>query len=135
MKKFLIILLPFFMASNCSEVKTPQEHQLTVKGGQKFNIELPANLTTGYQWTVCNYTPASGIILKKYKYKIDKGAGKDKKFVGGPGKEIFSFKAEDVANEVTIKLFFNKIRPWENEPAETVDYSIKLLPEAESDND
>jgi len=103
-RKPLFFSLLFVLAS-CGEKKVESLAKvLNIKAGEEFTIALDSNPTTGYRWTICNYTPASPIKLKDYRFVQ---AEEEKGKVGAPGKEEFIFDVADIKHQARIYLSIN----------------------------
>lgn len=85
------------------------------EGKRTFNIELPANPSTGYQWVLHSDYDTRLIKAKGYRYMADDNGSKDKKLVGQPGKVEFKFEARNRFKKVPqiLKLHFSYIRLWD----------------------
>ncbi|MDE2337550.1 MAG: protease inhibitor I42 family protein [Alphaproteobacteria bacterium] len=88
---------------------TGQFNTATVKKGETFAIELGSNPSTGYSWDV--QLKAGKASLVKTDYKPD---SKDPMIIGGGGKEIYVFKAEETGT-VDIEAVYR--RPWDKSSA------------------
>ncbi len=104
-------------------VLTPGENGRTfeITVGEIFQVSLPENPTTGYQWSVYNSgTPL--ISLEKEEYVIPEN-NPARPIMGGGGTKLLTFKAAKPGEtEPSLRLR----RSWEAE-SEFVDYfSIKL---------
>ena len=107
MKKILISLLVSFMtAANAADTMV-----INVDANQsKFQVILPANPTTGYQWTIKKYDSS---ILKLVASKY---LGPQSKLMGAGGQMQFTFqlipgKTSPSRTEMLLKY----AQPWEPE--------------------
>ncbi len=93
----------------------------------KFTISLPANATTGYQWVLVGDYNSALISPLKHCYHEHPQQVENKKVVGAPGYDIWTFAVKSLALKVpttfTIKLVY--VRAWELHPIKTV--TLKLV--------
>ena len=82
---------------------------IQVESGEKsFQVALPSNPTTGYQWTVIKYDTG----LLKLLSSVHKPSRS--KLIGSGGTSVFSFELlSNVAVPETTLLEFRYARPWE----------------------
>ena len=79
-----------------------------VKGSSQFVVTLPANPTTGFQWTVVNYDK-SKLQLTGLQYVAPKTTR-----IGAGGHAQFSFKLlKSVVYPSTMIIQFKYARAWE----------------------
>ncbi len=83
-----------------------------LKTGDKLEITLKSNPTTGYKWDVAS--PESGVLEMVGKPEFEA----DSKALGAGGKTTFVFRAAS-SGKTTLKLVYH--RPWEKKvpPAKT----------------
>lgn len=77
-------------------------------GEKTFEVSLPSNPTTGYQWTVKNYdTKFLKLLSSIY-------TPSNSKLIGSGGTMVFSFERLNIGSvpETTL-LEFRYARPWE----------------------
>ncbi len=91
---------------------TEQFNIAAVKKGETFAIELSSNPATGYLWDVRLKAGKASLVKKDYEPD-----SKNPYEVGGGGKDIFIFKAEE-AGEIRIEAVYK--RPWEKTAADKV---------------
>jgi inhibitor of cysteine peptidase len=74
-----------------------------------FEVKLPENPTTGYQWTLESYDQAL-FTATKNKYMVS-----NPKLIGSSGEHIFYFKQKEntICPESTV-LYFRHARSWES---------------------
>ena len=100
-----IILLFIASLANAGNVST-----LTVDPDQsQFIVTLPANPTTGYQWTVTEYDKRNLKLIKSY-YEPAKT-----KLMGAGGQMYFVFKKVTKTYPDKTELIFKYAQPWEPE--------------------
>lgn len=125
MRKIIYVLLLLISASSFAALK--EEPQATPSKGANvfsqdkaiavvtptqstFVIQLKSNPTTGYSWFLREYNDN---LLTPVKHTFI--APKDKKLMGAPGMEEWTFKAKPAAfvvpQETTIRFVYT--RPWE----------------------
>ncbi|ORX77329.1 hypothetical protein BCR32DRAFT_270721 [Anaeromyces robustus] len=100
---------------------------VTAKVNEPFKVELAGNPTTGYNWVLKNREEidASPLIYQfGDNYNSDEH---EEGMVGVGGTFIFEFEVnEDGCGKELPKLSFSYERSWENESAQTAEYTIKL---------
>lgn len=104
-----IILGCLFMVISC--VTAAEDLSMDVMNNQtSFEVNLAANPTTGFQWTVKNYDK-NLLTLSGSKYKRPQT-----KLIGAGGEMVFSFT---VNKEKTVpkstKILFKYARSWETD--------------------
>jgi len=88
---------------------------IEVAAGERLDIVLPANPTTGYSWQV----EADGAYLALLSQEFEpSGPG-----VGAGGQEAFQFRALQPGS---TDLRFHYRRPWEGQSIETRDYRVTI---------
>ena len=98
--------------------------QAIVKAGQRFTIEIPGNITTGYVWR-----PLKGADGQSYVEFLGEDYQTEKSkepLCGAPGKHCFSYQALEPGECI---LRFEHLRPWEeaeNAPRNTREYHITV---------
>jgi inhibitor of cysteine peptidase len=90
---------------------------ITVPVGNPFEISLPANATTGYQWTV---TPSPGLTIINQTYKVNCAPS----MVGCGGEMIWTINAN---NQGTYSFMGIYKRPWESTPIQTTNITINVV--------
>lgn len=118
--KYALCVLPLL---GLAEVKVINISQ----GQDSFDISLPYNAGTGYVWNLTSYNPGQVRLIGEESQETDTtsfGAGK---------LLVWHFMINrnyhvESNSDVSFKLTFEKLRPWENQPVETVTYNI-VLPE------
>jgi len=87
----------------------------TVRVGDAFRIELPGNISTGFQWIRVSPASLEGSPLEA----IEEGEFRqdDAHVCGGPGTFRFRYRAVAAG---TVELRFWYAMPWELEPADAV---------------
>jgi predicted secreted protein len=120
MKLISIVLMALMTLCTISAASatTFEEHQITVKENQEFEINLGANSgSTGYQWTMqydSNFVEFIGESAKPTNWIIP----------GKPINETYLFKALKPGQ---TKIVFTLSRPWSDEkPLQVVKYNITI---------
>jgi inhibitor of cysteine peptidase len=99
---------------------TEEFNKVSVVKGEHFAIELPSNLTTGYGWDVQLKAGKASLIMKDYVTDAKPGS----MLVGGGGKEVFVYKAEETG---VIDIEAQYKRDWENKPpAKVRNFSVTV---------
>jgi inhibitor of cysteine peptidase len=99
-------------ASNVVEVNV-DTHKPT------FQIQLKANPTTGYKWTIDSFD-RERFKLVKSEYKAP-----NNKLIGAGGKRIYSFKLlKGQTYPKHTKMVFRYLRPWEPDKGSNTDVLI-----------
>ena len=108
-----------------TRVLTPLDngHEVSVKVGQVLVVELPSNVTTGYEW---NYRTSGEVVVQlgQREYMEDSHPFG---MVGVGGTEIWRFRAAKAGRE-TLRLDYS--RPWEKDvaPVRTVSFNVVVVP-------
>ena len=94
---------------------------ITLKKGDKLQVRLEENATTGYSWTVLNQNQSVCRQLS------DKFVAPTSALVGAPGVRVVTFEAIVPGDGV---LLFNYLRPWEKDrrPAAKMVLPIRVSP-------
>jgi inhibitor of cysteine peptidase len=96
-----------------------QSEEMTVNAQEEFDISLPSNPTTGYQWMIKEISDESVI-----KYINSTFVPSGDQMVGSGGTEVLTFWAE---KEGTATITLKYVRSWEpEEPAETRTISVTV---------
>ena len=88
--------------------------------GERFVIALEANPATGYQWAADFETDRLRLVDRSVR-----PASASQAPPGAPKTEEFTFEAL-AAGETSIRLEYR--RPWEDEPAEVLDFRVDAAP-------
>jgi len=120
---YAIAALMLVVVFGCSadkkiDIDLKGDEAIAVDLGQVLDVNVEANPTTGYAWSVAG--EADGTVLKrteKYNYKQDSDR------IGSGGVQIFSFEA--IAKGQT-KLVFEYSRSWEKEKEPAKKYTLKV---------
>lgn len=94
-------------------------HNCSVEQGKTFSIQLPANRTTGYQQQITSID-SHYLELQEQKYEQ---SDKQKKLMGAPGFEHFTFKAINAGKTVVL---IDYKRPWEKDSAPVEQNKIQV---------
>ncbi|MNW55336.1 Chagasin family peptidase inhibitor I42 [compost metagenome] len=91
----------------------------SVKKGQKFNITLGENQTTGYSWSYTSDPDAIQLIAEN----SEAPSQTDTPMAGAPSQKTWTFKAD---KKGTYTLKFSYARSWEAnaQPEQTVSYKV-----------
>jgi predicted secreted protein len=78
----------------------------------QFTIKLQSNKTTGYSWFLRSYDMN---LLQPIKHVYE--AATDKKLMGAPGYEIWTFRVKPAGLTVPMQTFIRFVyaRPWESD--------------------
>lgn len=124
-----IILLIILLLTTCGQnhkmlvlKKENTGQQIAVKFQQEFQIELDANPTTGYTWTLIDTLPSIKSSLLSSQFK------KSSELLGAPGKQIFNFKA-NFTGKMELRLIYH--RQWEKNTAPIDSYSVIIEAKSE----
>ncbi|GAC1606314.1 MAG: hypothetical protein NVS3B6_19350 [Pseudarthrobacter sp.] len=95
---------------------------ITVQSGELFVIELPANPSTGYQWSV-GQVPAALELVEEHVTPATTGttAAGVLAPVGSGGLHTFNFMANETGE---TELQFELKRVWESEPIDRRTFKI-----------
>ena len=88
---------------------TMEFNKVSVAKGEYFAIELPSNPATGYRWDLQLKAGKASLVMNDYITDAQPGS----MLVGGGGKEVFVYKAEESG---TIEIDAQYKRDWENKP-------------------
>ena len=116
MKIYTLFLL-LLIVSAVKVVDYPLESTLEVNIGERFEISLSSNPTTGFRWEATS-TPSK--VKSDREDPFGKFQASGLRPIGSGGKQIFAFEAQEVGQEV---LTFAYKRPWGNNP----DHSIATV--------
>jgi len=119
MKKFLYILIFPLVLSGCLWTVALSQITIDDKGknfnfelGQEFQIILPANYTTGYQWLVDDVTEGALEYLSS-DYRLSDEY--DEEIVGAGGEETLTFKVTNVQRSHIVLKY---ARSWDEQDVE-----------------
>lgn len=109
MKKFILGL----MMLTCSLLHAKEHQTIDVKLTEnRFTIILPANPTTGYQWSIVNYDK------NLFMYVTSNYLPPESKLMGASGTMKYSFELRPGVKVPPLStMLFNYARPWEKEPS------------------
>jgi predicted secreted protein len=118
----------FVAVSGCSsggedDAYTDPGVPIVVEEGQEFVIALESNPTTGYQWQLAE--PLEEEVLSLVKTEFEEP---EEDMVGASGEERWTFIAEGRGDTI---IDFVYVRPWEEEPEETIEELAEGLAEEE----
>lgn len=115
MKSIWLLILPIIL-SGCSLVSMTDLAKITIDGNrknfnfeldEKFQVVLPANHTTGYQWEITDLSE-DNLELLSNNYKLSDEY--DENIVGAGGEEVFTFKVLAVDRS---RIIMKYLRPWD----------------------
>jgi len=123
----LALLLPFALSAAKPPVvlrSADDGKTIGIKVGDRFDVSLAANATTGYGWEVAEGTGAVIRQLGEPGYQQDKTDGRK---VGVGGTASFHFEAA-AAGTAHLKLVYR--RPWEKDkpPAKSFEVTVVVSP-------
>jgi len=93
-----------------------QPSVFNVDAGDTVVISLESNPTTGYSWTAKYDQTLLELVDEAF-------TPPGSTLMGAPGTQKFTFKALTAG---TAKVTFEYVRPWEGEPADTAEYTVKI---------
>ncbi|MBB6402977.1 protease inhibitor I42 family protein [Arthrobacter sp. AZCC_0090] len=97
-------------------------HVITVKSGELFIIELPANPSTGYQWSVVDVPHALELVEEHFTPAITgTTAAGVPAAVGSGGIHTFNFMANGTGE---VEIQFDLKRVWESEAIERRKFTV-----------
>jgi len=109
----LFILLSMILLCSCKNITEltfdNKGSSIELEKGDRINIKLESNPTTGYSWILDGETDTSVVSLFDSKFVQTE---KEEELVGAGGYEIFTFKAE---NNGQTEIILTYKRSWEEE--------------------
>jgi predicted secreted protein len=96
---------------------TRKDHDLSVKRGDKFKIEVESNLSTGYGWHIISFNED---ILKLISSEF---VAKLTNQIGSSGIERFNFEAKK-AGTTSVQMVYK--RAWEEQAMKLKEYFINV---------
>lgn len=127
MKKIIWWLFPILLLSGCGSKNNLPQITMDNKGqnydfavGQKFQVTLPSNQTTGYKWEVDNISEKA-IEQIKNEYKLSNKYS-NQNIVGAGGEEIWTFKVIKIERS-RIKMKY--LKSWDK-TAVTNEFNITI---------
>ena len=124
MKKLINILLGFWLGLGITALfaENAEPVDLCVPANANyFQVSLPANPTTGYQWVLKQYDAAL-ILLIRSQYQPSSS-----ELVGASGNTVFYFKfLQKAVKDQQSKLGFEYVRTWEHKKANLKMVTIKF---------
>lgn len=94
-----------------------EHHELSVKCGDKFKIEVESNPSTGYKWHVLFFNED---ILKLTSSEFE---SKLTDQIGSSGRELFNFEAKK-EGKTSIQIVCK--RNWEKQPIKSNEYFVNV---------
>ncbi|MBF0499318.1 MAG: protease inhibitor I42 family protein [Candidatus Riflebacteria bacterium] len=137
MKKCVLLVLAVFIGMSCIAFAANQGclplkgqvvgekdngNTVTIQKGQDILISLPENGTTGYRWTVENFTP-SVLEQQESTYKPDSTSG-NLTPIGSGGTRTISFLGKKIGSS---KLELHYSRPWEENSKPAKVFAITII--------
>ena len=118
------IILSFVMLFISFIAQADDNMTITIPGNQKqFQIALPANPTTGFQWTIKEFDKQL-LRLKKSEYSAPVA-----KRMGSGGKMVFTFERIKETYPKSTEILFQYARSWESKDSTvkrvTIEFSGK----------
>lgn len=95
---------------------TDPDQVIEIQKGEKFQIDLDSNPTTGYRWDFETETDLLFLTRQNFESKSD--------LMGASGIEIFEFSAS-ASGKTTIKFFYH--RPWEEGSIKENTFQVKVF--------
>jgi len=109
----LVITLLIILLCSCKSIAEltfdDKGKSFELEKGERINIKLESNPTTGYEWILGGETDTSVVSLFDSKFVQTE---KEEELVGVGGYEIFTFKAE---NSGQTEIILTYKRSWEEE--------------------
>ncbi|GAG73070.1 unnamed protein product [marine sediment metagenome] len=109
----LVITLLIILLCSCKSIAEltfdDKGKSFELEKGDRINIKLESNPTTGYEWILGGETDTSVVSLFDSKFVQTE---KEEELVGAGGYEIFTFKAE---NSGQTEIILTYKRSWEEE--------------------
>ncbi len=109
----LVITLLIILLCSCKSIAEltfdDKGKSFELEKGERINIKLESNPTTGYEWILSGETDTSVVSLFDSKFVQTE---KEEELVGAGGYEIFTFKAE---NSGQTEIILTYKRSWEEE--------------------
>jgi len=103
---------------------TINDNVIEVKKGEKFEIQLEENLTTGYSWM--RESSDGSVVREVMKEENVTEEPGEEQLVGAPTEGTYTFEAR---NEGETEIKFSYKRPWESIPAEKEKvFKVKVMP-------
>ena len=112
--------------SDAVRINLPTDRTIELFVGQKLELTIAGNPTTGYQWSVASM-PGGVTQVGEAVYVQDPADSPDgRRLVGVGGRFIFTFVGSKVT-EGSIKLVYT--RPWEKDtpPIQTADVKVRVI--------
>jgi inhibitor of cysteine peptidase len=120
MQKRLLLVSVAVLLSALTASVFAQTEEMTVDAQQEFDISLPSNPSTGYQWMVNEISDESVV-----KYVKSTFVPSGEQMPGSGGTEALTFRAE---REGTATITLQYVRSWEtDQPAETRTISVNVV--------
>lgn len=101
-------------------VPVPQTGPVQLRPGERFEVVLASNATTGYQWQLADSALGGVVALVGSDYRADPAPPG---IAGAGGKEHWTFRGVK-PGEVGVRMVY--VRPWEKgkEPAEDTTFQV-----------
>ena len=115
--RICILFSLLLIVSAVKIIDYPATSTLEVNIGERFDISLSSNPTTGFRWEATS-TPSK--VKSDREDPFGKFQVSGLRPIGSGGKQIFTFEAQEVGQEV---LTFAYKRPWGDNP----DYSVATV--------
>lgn len=112
MARFCLVWLTCFAMLSMNAFSLPKHMVLHAKSCAQFVVSLPANATTGFQWSLLDYDK------ERFRFEKDIYTPSKPEMPGAPGEHVFYFslKKQQICPKKT-KLCFRYSRAWEQETA------------------
>ncbi|MGE5619800.1 MAG: protease inhibitor I42 family protein [Sphingomonadaceae bacterium] len=103
----------FWYAMLPAEYLQAQAEQKKVKVGERFDVVLKSNPTTGFKWEL-SWPPNESVVkLVGSTVRVQTSSPGQPPVAGAPAEEVWTFEAVNPGNAA---IGFSYRRPWESEP-------------------
>jgi len=126
---FVLVLFMFTAFSACTQkssiasfTEKDNGSSVSLGKGEKLEIKLESNMTTGYSWKLSKNTGTSVAAFVSSEYKE---SAKNKEIAGAGGIETFIFEAKEVGQ---AEIILEYVRPWEEniEPEKVFELKVTV---------
>ncbi|MDF1645454.1 MAG: protease inhibitor I42 family protein [Legionellaceae bacterium] len=109
----------FFYVLSADALSSSEQVLFNAMTCARFEVKLPANPTTGFQWTLQKYD------RERFSFEKDLYVAPETKRMGASGMHIFYFKQKENAPcpESTV-LCFRHARAWESESSTCTEVTV-----------
>ena len=112
--------------SDAVRVNLPTDRTVDLFVGQKVELTIAGNPTTGYRWSVASMPEGVTEAIEVVSVQDPADSPGGRRLVGVGGRFIFTFVGSK-ATEGSIKLVYT--RPWEKDtpPIQTADVKVRVI--------